>query len=567
MKKRFSRWLCGVLCCAALSGMLAGCGQEAEPEQEVKQEPLYVGESLVSRREVQTLEAADKYRTFYEIFVYSFWDSNGDGIGDLAGVTEKLDYLNDGDDTTDSDLGITGIWLMPIMPSATYHKYDVKDYMAIDSSYGTMEDFENLVAECKARNINVIIDLVMNHTSSSHPWFVEACEYLKSIGDEEPDPEECPYVDYYNFNKGIKSGYYRLGDTDWYYEAGFWSEMPDLNLYNENVRAEFEEICRFWLDEGVAGFRLDAVKEYVTGDIGANVEILTWFNDMVKEMSPDAYLVGEAWVPQTEYAQYYASGIDSLFDFSFADSTGNIVKFVTGQKAASDYSAFVIRGEQRFAEQNENYVNAPFYSNHDMDRSAGYYSGARAEQQIKMAAALNMTMSGSAFLYYGDEIGMMGSGKDENKRLGMRWTADSSAGGMCKGPSDADRNVAQSYPALDEQLEDTGSLYTYYKNLIRLRNQFPSIRKGTTEQLGALSDKDLCALIKSYEGERVVLLYNISEEVKTVDLSETVLEDGTVLTVEMLEATLVSGDTPVSAEGQVLTLPEYSVAVLLVDEP
>ena len=130
-------------------------------------------------------------------------------------MTEKLDYLNDGDSATDSDLGITGIWLMPIMPSDTYHKYDVKDYMAIDPAYGTMEDFETLVAECRDRNINVIIDLVMNHTSSSHPWFVEACNYLTNLGDAEPDLEECPYVGYYNFNKGIKSGYYRLGDTDW----------------------------------------------------------------------------------------------------------------------------------------------------------------------------------------------------------------------------------------------------------------------------------------------------------------------------------------------------------------
>ncbi|MCI5953590.1 MAG: alpha-amylase family glycosyl hydrolase [Lachnospiraceae bacterium] len=577
MKKKLTGWLCGVLSCVMLTGVLTGCGQEEtvqeEPaqvseqqeQQQEQKEYLYVGESIVSPREVQSFDSADKYRTFYEIFVYSFWDSNGDGIGDLAGVTEKLDYLNDGDNSTDSDLGITGIWLMPIMPSDTYHKYDVKDYMAIDPAYGTMEDFENLVTECKARNINLIIDLVMNHTSSSHPWFVAACDYLKSIGDGEPDLEECPYVDYYHFHKGIQSGYYRLGNTDWYYEAGFWSEMPDLNLSNENVRAEFEEICKFWLDKGVAGFRLDAVKEFVSDDTAANVEILTWLNDMVKGINPDAYLVGEAWLAQTEYAQYYASGIDSFFDFSFADSTGNIQKFVSGQKAASDYGAFLVRGEQRFAEQNPAFVNAPFYSNHDMDRSAGYYSGAVAEQQIKMAAALNMTMSGNAFLYYGDEIGMLGSGKDENKRIGMRWTADKDAQGMCKGPDNADKNITQNYPALDEQVNDTSSIYTYYKNLIRLRNQFPSIRKGTTEQISAFSDKELCALLKSYEGERVVILYNISEEVKTVDLSTGTLADGTVLNTGMLEATLVSGDTPVAVEGQVLTLPEYSVVVLAVE--
>lgn len=558
-----------VLILIMLTGMLAGCGKTGEPEEsrEPEKESIYVGESLVSAREVQRPEPSDKYRTFYEIFVYSFRDSNGDGIGDLPGVTEKLDYLNDGDPATDSDLGINGIWLMPIMPSNTYHKYDVKDYMAIDPVYGTMEDFEELVAECGQRDINVIIDLVMNHTSSAHPWFLEAADYLKNLGDAEPDLQVCPYVDYYHFHKGIQSGYTRLEGTDWYYEAGFWSEMPDLNLNNENVRREFEEICRFWLEKGVAGFRLDAVKEFVSGDTEANVEILTWFNDMVKGINPDAYLVGEAWLPQTEYAQYYASGIDSFFDFSFADSTGNIQKFVSGQKAAGDYSAFVSRGEQRFAEQNENFINAPFYSNHDMDRSAGYYSGARAEQQIKMAGALNLTMSGSAFLYYGDEIGMQGSGKDENKRLGMRWTADADAEGMCRGPEDADKGIDQNYGALDVQMDDTSSLYTWYRNLIRLRNQFPSIRKGTTEQLAALSDKELCALAKSCEGETVVILYNISEEVKTVDLSTAALTDGTALRAGMLEATLVSGGTRVSVEGESLVMPEYSVAVLLVSEP
>lgn len=558
MNKNCVKRLCVILAGMLLIGALAGCGRKAEPEL------VYVGQSLVSQREVQELDAADKYRTFYEIFVYSYWDSDGDGIGDLNGITEKLDYLNDGDCATDSDLGITGIWLMPIMPSNTYHKYDVKDYMAIDPAYGTMEDFDKLIAECKERNINVILDLVMNHTSSAHPWFTEACDYLKSIGDGEPDLEECPYVDYYHFNKGMKWGYSQVEGTDWYYEAGFWSEMPDLNLYNENVRAEFEEICRFWLDKGVAGFRLDAVKEFVSDDIEANVEILTWFNTMVKEISPDAYLVGEAWTSQTDYAKYYASGIDSLFDFSFADSSGNIYKLASGLYKANTYGGYIMRGDERYAAWSEQYINAPFYSNHDMDRSAGYYSGEWAQQQAKIAAALNMTMSGNAFLYYGDEIGMMGYGRDENKRLGMRWTADKEAEGMCDGPADADKDITQTYAALDEQMEDEGSLYTYYKNLIRLRNQFPSIRKGSTVQLDELSDNEVCALLKSYEEEQVVLLYNISNQVKTVDLGTAALADGTALNAKMLEATLASGDTPVSVEGQILTLPEYSVTVLLV---
>ncbi len=558
MIDKWKKWFSMFLVFGLLSAVLAGCGDKAD------QEAVYSGASLLSGREIQEPASTDKYRTFYEIFVYSFWDSDGDGIGDLAGVTEKLDYLNDGDAATDSDLGVTGIWLMPIMPSDTYHKYDVKDYMAIDPVYGDMEDFDRLIEECGKRNINVIIDLVMNHTSSAHPWFVEAGEYLKNLGDGEPDLTECPYVDYYHFTKPAKMGYSQLKGTDWYYEAGFWSEMPDLNLYNENVRAEFEKIVRFWLDKGVAGFRLDAVKEFVSDDTEANVEILTWFNDMVKSIDPDAYLVGEAWTSQPEYAKYYASGMDSLFDFSFAGDDGNIYRLAGGLMGASSYGEYVVRGEERFAAVNENYVNAPFYSNHDMDRAAGYYSGEWALQQAKMGAALNLTMSGNAFLYYGDEIGMLGKGKDENKRLGMRWTADPGAEGMCVGPRDADRNIAQTYPALDEQMGDGDSLYTYYKNLIRLRNQFPSIRKGVTEQISGISDKEVCALAKSYEGERVVILYNMSSQVKTVNLKDAKLSDGTGLRGDMLEATLVTGDTRVTVKKKSVTLPEYSVAVFLV---
>lgn len=554
MKERYKKGLGLLLTGTLLAGALTGCGGEPEP--------VYIGQSLVSAREIQEPEPSDKYRTFYEIFVYSFWDSNADGVGDLAGVTEKLDYLNDGDSGTDSDLGITGIWLMPIMPPNTYHKYDVKDYMAIDPAYGTMEDFENLVTAAKERNINVIIDLVMNHTSSAHPWFVEACDYLRSIGDGEPDSEVCPYVDYYHFNKGMKWGYSQVAGTDWYYEAGFWSEMPDLNLHNENVREEFEEICRFWLDKGVAGFRLDAVKEFVSGDTEANVEILTWFNTMVKEMNPDAYLVGEAWTSRPEYAKYYASGIDSLFDFSLAGSGGYINKLASGLYRADTYGSQIAGGDECFSARSTQYVNAPINSNHDMDRQAGYYSGEWAGKQVKLAAALNLTMSGNAFLYYGDEIGMLGKGKDENKRLAMRWTADAGAVGMCHGPVEAERNISQIYPALEEQMEDTYSLYTYYKNLIRLRNQFPSIRKGSTEQLDAFSDNEVCALLKTYEDEKVVLFYNMSAQVKTIDLSAATLNDGAALEGKMLEATLVSGETPVSLDGQLMTMPEYSVAVL-----
>ena len=218
----------------------------------------------------------DNYRTTYEIFVYSFADSNADGIGDLKGITQKLDYICDGDDATDSDLGCNQIWVTPIMPSTTYHKYDVMDYKDIDPEFGTMADFEELIKESHARGIRVILDMVLNHSSSQHPWFKEATAYLKNhpeltaIYEEngtddakglvpiEALEKECPYLYYYNFTQEQKTGYEKVNGTNWYYEARFWSEMPDLNLDCEKVREEISDITAFWIDKGVDGFRLDA---------------------------------------------------------------------------------------------------------------------------------------------------------------------------------------------------------------------------------------------------------------------------------------------------------------------
>ena len=177
----------------------------------------------------------DNYRTFYEIFVYSFCDSDGDGIGDLQGVISKLDYLQ--------ELGINGIWFMPIHPSTSYHKYNVSDYYDIDPQYGTMADFEELLAECEKRDIHVIIDLVVNHTGSEHVWFKEAVSYLQNLpAGAEPDPAECKYLDYYFFSKEEGKGSRPVEGTDWYYEGMFDYSMPDINLGSEATREEIKNI-------------------------------------------------------------------------------------------------------------------------------------------------------------------------------------------------------------------------------------------------------------------------------------------------------------------------------------
>lgn len=526
------------------------------------------------QRKVNTQDISDNYRTFYEVFVYSFYDSDGDGTGDLKGLTSKLDYINDGDDSTDSDLGFSGIWLMPIMPSTTYHKYDVTDYYDIDKEYGTLEDFQAFMAECDKRNISVILDLVMNHTSSKHSWFQEACEYLKGLDGKEPDKSECKYFGYYNFSKEKKSEvYYPVEGTSWYYEGKFWSEMPDLNLENEEVRQEFKEICKFWLDMGVAGFRLDAAKEYVSDKVSANVEILSWFNSMVKEEKEDAYIVAEVWTDADTYAKYYESGIDSVFNFSFANNEGIIAKTIKGGNdsyTAKSYGKAVEKCRERFGQYNENYIDAPFYTNHDMGRSAGYYSGEHSESQTKIAASMNLFMSGTAFVYYGEELGMKGSGEDEKKRAPMLWSLDKNAEGMCRGPEGSD-TVKMKYDSLEEQKENKASIYNYYKEAIRIRNSYPEIVKGDTSLVEEISSDQICGLLKSYESReegqkepeknQVLLVFNISDKEMEVDLSKLTL-NGKEISSKAFRESLLTGETEVLLDGTKLSMPAYSVAIL-----
>ncbi len=502
----------------------------------------------------------DNYRTYYEVFVYSFCDSDGDGVGDLQGLLSRLDYINDGDDATDTDLGCNGIWLMPVNPSPTYHKYDVTDYYEIDPVYGTTEDFRELLAACDERGVKVIMDLVLNHTSSEHPWFREACEYLCELGTAEPDAAECPYVDYYNFTKEPGDGYCQVEGSNWYYEARFWQGMPDLNLDCEALREEIAKITQYWLDMGVGGFRLDAVKEYYSDSAPDSISFLTWLTDTVKSQKEDAYLVGEAWLNINAYAEFYASGIDSLFDFSFAGAEGVIAKVMNGS-SASRYGEAVASLDGLFGQYNAAYIDAPFYTNHDMARSAGYYTGETGERRVKMAGAMNLLMSGSAFVYYGEELGMKGSGRDENKRAPMYWSRDESAEGMCDGPADMEK-FEMKYGSLEEQAQEPSSIYNYYKKAVKIRNQNPEIARGTAEYLADVSDDSVCVLKKTYDGSELLLVFATGAEPQSLDLGDVELNGHPVDGSTQIRGALLTGTEPVSVEGAAVTMPAYSVLVL-----
>ena len=492
----------------------------------------------------------DDYRTTYEIFVYSFCDSNGDGIGDINGIRSKLDYI--------ADMGFDQLWLTPVHPSDTYHKYDVDDYYAIDPAFGTMEDYEGLLADCHARGMRVLMDLVLNHTSDTHPWFIAATDYLRSLpADKDPVEEECPYVWYYVFSREQLDGFVPLEGTPYYYEARFWSEMPDLNLGNETVREEIRSIMEYWLDKGVDGFRLDAVTSYATGNPEANVEFLSYLVDAGKSIDPNCYFVGEAWTDRAAIATLYTSGIDSLFNFPFADSEGIIRTVMTGGYSASDYVAAMVRAEEVFGEANPAYVDAPFYTNHDMGRSAGYYA-LDDGPVTKMAYALSLLMRGNSFVYYGEEIGMKGAGRDENKRAPMYWSDDADAEGMCAGPADMD-DVQMKFPSLEDQMADDLSIWRWFCEVIRVRRAFPAIARGTTVPVDDVSDSSVACFIRHSDGyQDVLIVMNLREEAAQKDLS---VVDGNLA----LAAVLNTNEESITYDGGTLTLPPYSIAVLTID--
>ena len=541
--KRFTRLLSLLLCLV----LLAGCGT-TQVKQEAPEPVAAETEKALAQIAALGESPDDNYRTWYEIFVYSFCDSNGDGIGDLQGVISKLDYLQ--------ELGVNGIWLMPIHPSQSYHKYDVADYYAIDPAYGTMEDMEQLLEQCAQRDIHVITDLVLNHTANNHPWFLTAVDYLKSLpAGAEPSVEECPYVDYYYFSREPKAAYQPVEGSEWFYEGKFSPHMPDLNLANEAVRGEIRDIMQFWFDKGVSGFRLDAVKEFYSGNIPANVEVLAWIQETATSIKEDAYLVGEAWDGFAALQSFYESGLTSFFAFPFGTTDGKIAKVLRAAGQANEVSSFAVAMEQAdtaYLARHPGYIDAPFLSNHDVGRIAGFVN--RDPMKIKLAGAMNLFMSGSAFIYYGEEIGMLGSGNDPSKRAPMYWNAARDNGTTNPPP---ECSLPEEYPcgSLEEQKNDDTSVYNYYRQAIAIRKALPVISHGRTTPVAELNVNCISAFRKTWEDSECIVLMNINTEAAEVDLSA--WADWS------LAATLSADGGEITLDSGVLALPPFGTAVLL----
>lgn len=546
MKKKL---LSVVLIVALLMSMITGCtGKEVADTQSDTQNEATASQTSIKYDYTQELNIIDdNYRNYYEIFVGSYYDSDGDGMGDLNGVTEKLDYIE--------EMGFNGIWLMPIMPSPTYHKYDITDYEDIDEAYGTIDDFKNLVDECHARGIRLIIDMVMNHSSSQHPWFTEACQYLRDLPEgQEPDAAECPYVEYYHFSREqVNSTYYKVLGTDWYYEGAFWSEMPDLNWQCEAVEKEFEKISDYWIDLGVDGFRMDAAMHYEESDTAANNEILNEIFNYCKEKNPEFYMVSEVWANETTIADYYGSQTPSMFNFDAGSSEGKLIQAARNGNLQSLINAME-KYQEDFSEENEDYIDAPFLTNHDMVRVANAL--ASNSDSLKIAAGLLMMMNGSPFVYYGEEIGMKSEGtKDENKRIPMFWSATDETG-MTDGPADMDAGIESSLPSWEEQLEDETSLLNYYKRALRLRNENPEIARGIIDRVESLCEESHAAITKTYEGSTIGIIYNLEEESAKIDLS------GTELSGMEIRGYLTLNGEEITLSDDTLVMPSRSICIV-----
>ena len=467
---------------------------------------------------------------WYEVFVYSYQDSDGDGIGDLNGLRQRLGYID--------DMGFDGIWLMPIMPSPSYHKYDVTDYCQIDPIYGTVDDLKALAAECHERGIRLIIDLPVNHTSSQHPWFLEAVAALRQ-GDTDN-----PYVDYYCFSQQAGGKMVSIAGTDWYYEEQFsGGGMPDVNLDSPAVKEELRAILSFWLEEcDIDGFRLDAVTSFYAGNIAANVAFLHELKEMCEAIKPGSYLVGEAWTSLSEIAQYYESGIDSFFLFPASQAEGYIAQVVRSQKPASAYAMYLNQVEDALPDA----IWAPFLSNHDTGRAVAAMQARTAPAKLKFAHGLLAMMGGNTFTYYGEEIGMAGSGADPNKRTAMYWND----GETTQNPPGVTK-AEYPYPSVDEQAADPDSLLNYIRALNELKKQFPAIARGSHETV--YTDDFLCLMKRDGQEESVYIAINFSPtDALTLSLPESLT----------LLGELNADGGACALDGGSLILPPYAIAIL-----
>ena len=500
-----------------------------------------------------------KSAVFYQIYPKSFMDTNGDGVGDLKGITGKLDYL--------ADLGIDGIWLSPVFASPQADNgYDISDYCAIDPMFGPMEDMDELIAEAKRRGISIIMDLVLNHSSDEHPWFIEAKK-----------GRDNPYHDYYVWRDGEPdcppndmracfggSAWTYVPEVGQYYFHQFAVKQPDLNWENPALRRDLYKCIRFWVDKGVEGFRLDVIDQIakepdrrITGN-GPRL------HEFLRELSAEAFCeeglvtVGEAWGADVERARLYSAPDASELSMVFQFEHICLDNGESGEKW--DAVKLSLPALKRCMERWQKGLygtgwNSLFMDNHDLPRIVSRWGddGQYRVESAKMLAAMLHGMQGTPYVYQGEELGMtnvklpieqyvdleihnvyaeriaagyvpedvMASiwarGRD-NARTPMQWTAGENAG-FTSGKPWLPVNPNHTEINAEAALADPDSVYHYYKKLIALRKALPVFKDGSFNLL-CPEDESVFAYTRDTDTAHMLVVCNFSGESAAFDLPE-----------------------------------------------
>ena len=494
-------------------------------------------------------EPADNHRVFYEIFVGSFSDSNGDGTGDLRGIINRMDYLNDGDPQSGLSLGIEGIWLTPIFSSPSYHKYDVTDFYSIDPAFGTIEDLKELIALCHERNVKLILDLPINHTSTQCRWFknfINAHLMQNTLSD---------YYDYYVWlpkdgqtQPGLH--YAKVESAKLLYEANFADSMPELNFDNPLVRQETLNIALYYLDLGVDGFRFDAAKYIYLGNNEQSIDFWSWYIGELRQRKPDLYTVAEVWDGEGIIDRYITS--TNCFNFTTSQVNGLIAETAKAGNV-NQFTSYIQQYIDKLHTISPEAMNILFVSNHDMDRAAGFLSSSNGRMQ--MAANLYLLSPGSPFIYYGEEIGLRGSrggaNTDANRRLAMLW----GDGDTVKDPVGTTYDPSNQTPYSVKDLYSMGTgLYNYYKRLIMIRKANPEIARGEYKAL-AFTDTKVGGFLCTLDGSTIAVLHNTTNRDISVDLSQV-----TDIGFDYIAASIGIGSAQL--DGTILLLESQTSAVL-----
>jgi len=446
----------------------------------------------------------------YQIFVRSFADSNGDGIGDLNGLISKLDYLNDGK-AGGTDLEVNLLYLMPIHPSPSYHGYDVTDYQAINPQYGSLEDFKRLCKEAHQRGMRVIIDWVLNHSSIAHPWFADESKRDWYIW-RDSDP---------GWTRPWGGGPVWHPQAEHYYYGLFWSGMPDLNLRQPLTVKAMIEAMHFWSEQGVDGFRVDAARYLIEEESGEQADthathaLAKDLKRHLREVDEDGLWLAEAWTT-TEIVATYAGDNDE-FDLAFNFDLAQVIPIALMAEEPLEIERCLRRTEQGFSKRG---FDAPFLTNHDMDRLRTSLNGATGP--LRPAMALLLSLPGTPFLYYGEELGManaLSCQGDVCRRAPMAWQAGPGAGFSSVEPWTAPAEDSATVN-VETQAANPDSLLNLTRRMIALRRQWPAMRSD--ERVMLTTDQSaVYAMLRGRGAGSILVLLNFSETEKTstVDLS------------------------------------------------